>query len=225
MLRKLNKKVDRDEWFMYPQTVNAYNYPTMNDIAFPAAILQPPFFSVKADDAVNYGSIGTVIGHEITHGFDDEGAKYDSNGNLQKWWTKTDEKLFKTRANTLARQFDAYELFGVHVNGKLTLGENIADLGGASIAYDAYQRKLAKTGRKDIAGFTPEQLFFLAFAEFERELCTPEFEKMHMLTDPHSPGIFRINGPASNLPEFYDAFSVTPKHKLYRKPASRAKIW
>lgn len=224
-LRKLSKKVDRDEWFMYPQTVNAYNAPTMNDIAFPAAILQPPFFSKDADDAVNYGSIGSVIGHEITHGFDDEGAKFDGFGNLKKWWTKRDESLFKKKGDVLRKQFDSYQLYGVHVNGSLTLGENIADLGGASIAFDAYQMRLRKTGRKDIDGFTPEQRFFLAFAEFERELCTPEFEKTHMLIDPHSPGIFRINGPASNLPEFYDAFGVTPKHKLYRKPNQRAKIW
>lgn len=224
-IRKLKKKVDRDEWFMYPQTVNAYYASTLNDIAFPAAILQPPFFNLHADDAVNYGSIGSVIGHEMTHGFDDEGAKFDGKGNLKKWWTKKDEKLFKKKGGALVRQFDTYQLHGVHVNGKLTLGENIADLGGVSIAYDAYQKRLKKTGRKDIDGFTPEQRFFLAFAEFERELCRPEFQKTHMLIDTHSPGIFRINGPASNLPEFYEAFAVTPAHKLYRKPSARAKIW
>jgi len=224
-LAKLKKKVDRDEWFMYPQTVNAYNAPNMNDIAFPAAILQPPFFDVHADDAVNYGSIGSVIGHEMTHGFDDEGAKYDGKGNLKTWWTKEDEKLFKQKGALLARQFDAYQIHGVHVNGKLTLGENIADLGGASIAFDAYMRRLERTGRENIDGFTPEQRFFLSFAVFERELCTPEFEKLHMLTDPHSPGIFRINGPASNLPEFYEAFGIKKGDKLYREQTKRAKIW
>lgn len=222
---KLNKKVDRDEWFMYPQTVNAYNAPNMNDIAFPAAILQPPFFDVQADDAVNYGSIGSVIGHEITHGFDDEGAKYDGKGDLKKWWTKKDNELFTKKGAVLAKQFDAYSLHSVFVNGRLTLGENIADLGGASIAFDAYMRKLERTGRRDIDGFTPEQRFFLSFAVFERELCTPEYMKLAMLTDPHSPGIFRINGPLSNLPEFYEAWRVTPAHTLYRKPAQRAKIW
>jgi putative endopeptidase len=170
-IKKLRGKVDRDEWFMYPQTVNAYNAPTLNDIAFPAAILQPPFFDPSADDALNYGSIGSVIGHEMTHGFDDEGAKFDGKGNLHKWWTTADEKRFKQKGAVLAKQYDAYQLHGVHVNGKLTLGENIADLGGATIAFEAYQRRLKKTGRKDIAGLTPEQRFFLGFALFERELA------------------------------------------------------
>lgn len=225
-LKKLGKKVDRGEWFMYPQTVNAYNAPNLNDIAFPAAILQPPFFDINADDAVNYGSIGSVIGHEMTHGFDDEGAKFDANGNLKNWWTAADKKRFKEKSTVVERQFNQYEVSGgVKVNGKLTLGENIADLGGVSIAYDAYQMHLKKTGRKDIGGFTPEQRYFLGFAVFERELTRPEFERTHTLIDPHSPGQFRINGPASNLPEFYDAFGVTPNHKLYRKPNQRAKIW
>jgi putative endopeptidase len=225
-MKKLSKPVDRNEWFMYPQTVNAYNAPNLNDIAFPAAILQAPFFDTTADDAVNYGSIGTVIGHEITHGFDDEGAKFDGKGNLKSWWTAADKKRFKKKSQVLVSQFNQYEVaHGVKVNGQLTLGENIADLGGASIAFDALQNRLKKTGRKDIEGFSPEQRFFLGFAVFERELSRPEIEKLIALTDPHSPGKFRINGPASNLPEFYEAFGVTEKHALYRKPNQRAKIW
>ena len=225
-MKKLSKPVDRNEWFMYPQTVNAYNAPNLNDIAFPAAILQAPFFDATADDAVNYGSIGTVIGHEITHGFDDEGAKFDGKGNLKSWWTAADKKRFTKKSQVLVKQFNQYEVaHGVKVNGQLTLGENIADLGGASIAFDALQNRLKKTGRKDIEGFTPEQRFFLGFAVFERELSRPEIEKLIALTDPHSPGKFRINGPASNLPEFYEAFGVTEKHALYRKPSDRAKIW
>lgn len=224
-IKKLKGKVDRDEWFMYPQTVNAYNAPTLNDIAFPAAILQPPFFDPKADDALNYGSIGSVIGHEMTHGFDDEGAKFDGKGNLKKWWTKEDEKRFKQKGALLAKQYDAYALHGVHVNGKLTLGENIADLGGATIAFEAYQRRLQKTGRTDIAGLTPEQRFFLGFALFERELARPEFQKMQILTDPHSPSVFRINGIVTNVTPFYEAFGVEKKHKLYREPKQRLQIW
>lgn len=224
-VKKLSKKVDRDEWFMYPQTVNAYNAQTMNDIAFPAAILQPPFFDADADDAINYGSIGSVIGHEMTHGFDDEGAKFDGKGNLKKWWTKVDEKRFIQKGKGLVSQYNTYELHGVKVNGKLTLGENIADLGGATLAYEAYQRRLKKTGRKDIGGYTPEQRFFLGFALFERELARPEFQKMQILTDPHSPSVFRINGIVTNLQEFYDAFGVTKGDKLYRPHGARVVIW
>lgn len=226
-LRKLAKKVDRKEWLMTPQTVNAYcNFGT-NDIAFPAAILQPPFFDFRAtDDAVNYGCIGAVIGHEITHGFDDQGSKFDGLGNRKTWWTKDDRKRFDTKAKVLVRQFNAYEVGdGVNVNGQLTLGENIADLGGASIAFDAYQKRLSKTGRADLEGFTPEQRFFLGFAMFERELSRPEFTKLQALSDPHSPAPFRINGPASNLPEFYEAFGVKKGDKLYRESKDRAKIW
>lgn len=225
-MRRLKKPVDRKEWFMTPQTVNAYCSFGLNDVVFPAAILQPPFFSKDADDALNYGGIGTVIGHEITHGFDDQGAKFDGKGNRKTWWTKEDQKRFDKKAKVLVKQFNQYTVAdGLKVNGQLTLGENIADLGGASIAYDAYQLRLAKTGRKDIDGFTPEQRFFLGFGLFERENRRPEAEKSQVLTDPHSPGIYRINGPASNLPEFYEAFGVTKNSKLYRTPADRAKIW
>jgi putative endopeptidase len=225
-MRKLGKKVDREEWFMTPQTVNAYFNPGMNEIVFPAAILQAPFFDEDADDAVNYGAIGYTIGHEITHGFDDQGSKFDGKGNLKHWWTPADRKRFERKAAVLAKQFDSYEAVpGVHVNGKLTLGENIADLGGISIAYDAYMRRLKITGRKDIDGFSPEQRFFLGCAQGERELARNEFLKMIVTTDPHSPAEFRVNGPLSNMQEFYAAFGVKKGHKLFREKERRAKIW
>ena len=225
-MKKLKKPIDRGEWFMFPQTVNAYFAPNLNDIVFPAAILQPPFFNVDADDALNYGSIGTVIGHEITHGFDDQGSKYDHNGNLKSWWTDEDRKSFEKRAEIIKKQYDAYTVAdGVHVNGQLTLGENIADLGGFAIAYDAYQLRLKKTGRKDLDGYTPEQRFFLGTALFERENSRPEFQKTQVLTDPHSPSEFRINGPASNMEPFYDAFGVKKGDGLYREPEVRTTVW
>lgn len=226
VMRRLKKPVDRTEWFMTPQTVNAYCSFGLNDIVFPAAILQPPFFSVDADDAVNYGGIGAVIGHEITHSFDDQGSKFDGKGNRKTWWTKRDCTHFDAKAKVLVKEFNTYKVAdGLTVNGQLTLGENIADLGGVSIAYDAYQLRLERSGRRNVGGFTPEQRFFLSFALFERELRRPEAQKTQVLTDPHSPGIFRINGPASNLPEFYEAFSVQKGDKLYREPKGRAKIW
>lgn len=225
-VKKLTGPIDREEWHMYPQTVNAYFAPNLNDIVFPAAILQPPFFDLHADDAINYGSIGAVIGHEITHGFDDEGSKFDAKGNLKSWWTAEDRKRFEAKAKRVEKQFNAYEVAdGLRVNGKLTLGENIADLGGLSIAYDAYQLQLARTGRKDIDGLTPEQRFFISFAIFERENARPEFTKMQVLTDPHSPGIFRINGPVSNFDAFYDAFGLQRGDALYRAPKEREMVW
>ena len=226
VMRRLDKPVDRREWFMNPQTVNAYYSFGLNDIIFPAAILQPPFFSADADDALNYGAMGAVIGHEVTHGFDDQGSKFDGKGNRKTWWTKRDRAHFEKKAKVLVKQFNAYTVAdGIKVNGQMTLGENIADLGGVSIAFDAYQLRLAKTGRTTVSGFTPEQRFFLGFALFERENVRPEFEKMVTISDPHSPGQFRINGSASNLPEFYEAFGVKKGDTLYRKPAARAKIW
>ncbi|MES2135161.1 MAG: M13 family metallopeptidase [Patescibacteria group bacterium] len=225
-LRKLAKPVDRSEWHMSPQTVNAYFNPGLNEIVFPAAILQAPFFDPSADDAVNYGAIGYTIGHEITHSFDDQGSKFDEKGNLKSWWTKKDRMQFEKKAKVLAKQFDAFEVLpGIHVNGKLTLGENIADLGGISIAYDAYQKHLQKKEKKNIDGFTPEQRFFLGCAQGEREISRPEFLKTIVMTDPHSPSEFRVNGPFSNLPEFYEAFGVKKGDKLYRAPSARAKIW
>ena len=225
-LRKLKKPVDRKEWYCDPQVVNAFYNPSMNDMTFPAAILQPPFFDAAADDAVNYGAIGSVIGHEMTHGFDDEGAKFDSKGNLKRWWTKEDKKRFEEKGRMLIEQFNQYIVAdGVKVNGKLTLGENIADLGGLMIAFDAYERHLEKSGRRDIDGFTPEQRFFLSFAKFECELIRPEYQKMLTLNDTHSPGVFRINGPLGNHDGFYAAFGVSSKDALYRAPKERAQIW
>jgi putative endopeptidase len=225
-IKKLHGPIDREEWHMYPQTVNAYFAPNLNDIVFPAAILQPPFFDLSADDAVNYGSIGAVIGHEITHGFDDEGSKFDAKGNLKSWWTAGDRKRFEAKAKKVEKQFNAYEVDdGLHANGKLTLGENIADLGGLSIAYDAYQLQLARTGRVDIEDLTPEQRFFISFAVFERENARPEFTKLQVLNDPHSPGIYRINGPVSNFAPFYEAFGLKKNDALYRAPAAREMVW
>lgn len=225
-MRRLGKPMDRAEWLMYPQEVNAYYQPTMNDIAFPAAILQPPFFSFSADDALNYGAIGTVIGHEITHGFDDEGSKFDAKGNLKSWWTAEDRKRFMAKAKKVEKQFNTYEVAdGIKVNGKLTLGENIADLGGLSIAYDAYQLQLARTGRKDIDGLSPEERFFVGFSLFERENCRPEYTKMQVLTDPHSPGVFRINGPVSNFDAFYKTYGVKKGDGHFRSPKEREMVW
>ncbi|MFZ3043854.1 MAG: M13 family metallopeptidase [Minisyncoccia bacterium] len=225
-VRRLVKPVDRKEWFMSPQTVNAYCSFGLNDVVFPAAILQSPFFNVSADDALNYGAIGSVIGHEITHGFDDQGCKFDGKGNRKTWWTKADSARFTKKSKQLVKEFDGYEVApGSPVNGKLTLGENIADLGGLSIAFDAYKLHLAENGREDIAEFTPEQRFFLGYAATEREQARPEYLKTMVMTDPHSPSRFRVNGPLSNLPEFYEAFCVKKGDKLYREPKDRAKIW
>jgi putative endopeptidase len=225
---RIGKPVDRAEWSMTPPTVNAYFNPTMNEIVFPAGILQPPFFDVTMDDAINYGAIGAVIGHEITHGYDDEGRHYDANGNLVEWWTEKDAKEFDGRAQKVVDEYNSFEaLPGLHVNGKLTLGENIADLGGVSIGYDALERALKKdpSRRKTIDGFTPEQRFFLSFAQLWR-INIREAEQRRLITvDPHSPGRFRSVGPLMNFQEFYDAFDIKPGAKMYRAPELRAKIW
>ncbi len=226
-MRKLGKPIDKTEWGMYPHTVNAYFSPTLNDIVFPAAILQPPFFDLCADDALNYGAIGMIIGHEMTHGFDDDGSKFDEHGNMKNWWTSHDRDAFIKKTTLLEKQFNTYKVSGgLSVNGKLTLGENVADLGGVSMALDAYRLHCAKTKLcGDINGFTPTQRFFLGFALFGQELRRPEAEKAQVLTDPHSPGIFRINGSVSNMKEFYEAFNVKKGDKLYRPSKIRAEIW
>ncbi len=225
-MRKLSKSVDRNEWFMSPQTVNAYCSQTLNDIAFPAAILQWPFFDPNADDALNYAAIGSVIGHEMTHAFDDNGAKFDINGNMKNWWTPADKKKFEAKGKLVVQQADAYEVQpGVRMSGKLTLGENIADLGGLVIGWDAYQKRLEKTGRKDIDGFSPEQRFFLAFAQMERAKYRPEIIKVRALTDPHAAAPFRINMPVANFDPFYEVFNVQKGDKLWREPKMRARIW
>ena len=213
---------------MTPPTVNAYFNPLQNEIVSPAGILQPPFFDVNMDDAVNYGAIGVVIGHEITHGYDDEGRKYDAEGNLNEWWSKKDAEEFDARAQKVVNEYDAFEtLPGVHVNGKLTLGENLADLGGVSIAYDALERALAKdpSKRKTIDGFTPEQRFFISFSQVWRTNIRDAEARRLVTVDPHSPGRFRAVGPLVNFPEFFQAFDIKPGDRMWRDPDLRAHVW
>ncbi|MFA6744018.1 MAG: M13 family metallopeptidase [Candidatus Neomarinimicrobiota bacterium] len=225
-MAKVGKPVDRTEWLMPPQTVNAYYNPAMNEIVFPAAILQPPFFNFKADDAINYGGIGMVIGHEMTHGFDDQGRQYDKDGNVNDWWTKADQEEFNKRTEVLVNQFNQFvPIDTFHINGHLTLGENIADLGGMLIAYDALQKALVGKKIKPIDGFTPEQRFFLSQAQIWHSNIRDELLKLLIKTDPHSPAKFRVNGPVSNIDAFYTAYDIQPNDKLYIPPENRAKIW
>lgn len=224
-LAKLGKPIDRMEWLMPPQTVNAYYNPLMNEIVFPAGILQPPFFNPEADDAVNYGSMGAIIGHELTHGFDDEGNKFDADGNLNNWWTDEDYKNFHAKAELVVNQFNNYEVLdSLFVNGSLTLGENIADLGGVSISYDAYQKSLEGKERLAIDGFTPEQRFFLSYGQVWKGNSRPEALRQLVLTNPHSPEYFRVLGPLSNNPEFHKAFGCSDG-AMIRPDSLRAKIW
>ncbi len=226
MVDKLGQPVDRLEWHMTPQTVNAYHNPSLNEIVFPAAILQPPFFNFEADDAVNYGSIGSVIGHEISHAFDDQGRKYDGDGNLKDWWTDEDRAAFKKLTSQLVTQFEGYSpLKGKRVNGELTLGENIADLSGMSIAYKAYL--LALDGREppEIDGWTGQQRFFLGWAQCWRRKYRDAEMINRLLTDPHSPAEYRGNGPLTNFDPFYDAFEVNPGDGLFKATAERIRIW
>ena len=225
---RLGGKVDRTEWEMTPQTVNAYFNPLQNEIVFPAGILQPPFFDAEIDDAVNYGAIGVVIGHEITHGYDDEGRKFDADGNLNDWWTEKDAHEFEARAQRLVDQYGAYEpLPGKKVNGRLTLGENLADLGGVAIAYDALQRSLARdpSKRRPIDGFTPEQRFFLSLAQLWRANYREAELQRRLVIDPHSPAMYRGIGPHVNHPAFYQAFGITEGMPMWLPPEKRASIW
>jgi putative endopeptidase len=226
-LARIGKPVDRAEWGMTPPTVNAYYNPLMNEIVFPAGIMQPPFFDAKADDAVNYGGMGAVIGHEITHGFDDQGSQFDAQGNLRNWWSPSDLEKFKRGTGLVSAQYDAYTVLdSVHVNGKLTLGENLADLGGLSIAYAALEKALAEKGRPPlIDGFTPEQRFFLAWAQMWRQNITPEAQRVRINTDSHSPGQWRTNGPLSNMPQFAAAFGCKPGDPMVRPEDVRPVIW
>ena len=225
-LNKLGQPVDRKEWGMTPPTVNAYYNSRRNEIVFPAGILQPPFYDANADDAINYGGIGAVIGHEMTHGFDDQGRKSDADGNLKDWWTADDAAQYTMRADLVQKQFDGFvAIDSMHVNGKLTLGENLADLGGVSVAYGALQRRLKAKPQGKIDGFTPEQRFFLSFAQIWRENIRPESLKLQLNTDPHSPGHFRCNGPLSNMPEFAQAFGLKDGVAMVRPEEIRAKIW
>jgi putative endopeptidase len=226
MKAKLGKPSDRDEWFMTPQTVNAYYNATFNEIVFPAAILQPPFFDPDADPAVNYGGIGGVIGHEMGHGFDDQGAKSDAKGILRTWWGEADVKAFKARTDALAEQYSQFEpLPGIKVNGRLTLGENIGDIGGLTVAYRAYQLSLNGKPAPVIDGFTGDQRFFLGWAQVWRTLYRDEALRNQVLTDPHSPAMYRVNGVVRNHDAWYTAFNVKPGDALYLPPEKRVKIW
>ena len=225
-LKKIGKPVDRTEWGMTPPTVNAYYNPKMNEIVFPAGILQPPFFFANADDAINYGGIGAVIGHEMTHGFDDQGRQYDAVGNLTDWWSPESAKKFTERSKAIVQQYNEYEpLPGLHVNGELTQGENIADLGGLKIAYAALQKALAGKPREKIDGLTPEQRFFLAFAQIWRSKQRDEDLKLRLNTDPHSPARYRVDGPLSNLSEFAKAFDLPDSCPMVRPSDKRVNIW
>jgi putative endopeptidase len=226
-LAKIGQPVDRGEWGMTPPTVNAYYSPPTNEITFPAGILQPPYFDAAADDAVNYGGIGAVIGHELTHGFDDQGRQFDAAGNLRDWWTAEDSRRFAERARRVVAQFNGYiAIDTLHVNGELTLGENLADLGGLAIAYDAFERSLAGQPQPPaIDGFTPEQRFFLGYAQGWRSLTRPEATRLRTFTNPHSPPSWRVNGPVSNSPAFARAFGCKRGDPMVRPDSARAEVW
>ncbi|MDP4128660.1 MAG: M13 family metallopeptidase [Bacteroidota bacterium] len=225
-IHKIGKPVDRSEWYMTPPTVNAYYNPTANDVNFPAGILQPPFYFISGDDAVNYGAIGIGIGHEITHGFDDQGRQFDADGNLKEWWTAEDARKFKARAQKIIDQYNGYiAVDTLHVNGDLTQGENIADNGGTAIAYAAFKKTAQGKGDEKIDGLTPDQRFFLAGAQIWRTKNRPEYQRTLALSDPHSPPMWRINGMFSNMPAFYKAFHVEPTDSMYRPDSLRVKIW
>ncbi|KZN68457.1 M13 family metallopeptidase [Pseudoalteromonas luteoviolacea] len=226
MLNEVGKPVDRSKWYMTPQTVNAYYNPVNNEIVFPAAILQPPFFNLEADDAVNYGAIGAVIGHELGHGFDDQGAKYDGDGNLRNWWTQSDLSQFEARGQKLIQQFDQFKPFeDAHVNGQLTLGENIGDLGGLTVAFKAYQLSLNGQDAPEIDGYTGEQRFFMGWAQIWRREYRDEELRNRLMTDSHSPSQYRVIGILSNMPQFHEAFDVKEGDGMYIKPEERVKIW
>jgi len=223
---KLGKPIDRGEWSMAPHIVNAYYNPLWNEIVFPAGIMQPPFFDPNKEDAVNYARMGAVIGHEFLHGFDDQGAQFDASGTFANWWTEDDQKKFGEKTKRLVDHFNSFEaLPGVFVNGELTLGENIADLGGLTMAYYAYQRSLEGKEKKMINGFTPEQRFFISFAQVWKENHTESSMKLQVFTNPHSPGKFRVLGPLSNMPEFFEAFKVRDTDPMRRPVDKIANIW
>jgi putative endopeptidase len=225
-LAKLGQPIDKEEWGMTPQTVNAYYNPTLNEIVFPAAILQPPFFDLNADDAVNYGAIGAVIGHEIGHGFDDTGSTFDGDGAMRNWWTDADKEEFKKRTTALVEQYNSYEVLpDLFINGEFTQGENIGDLGGLSIALKAYEMSLGNAEGPVMDGFTAEQRVFLGYAQAWRSKTRDEAIRVQINTDPHSPADFRVNGIVRNVPEFYTAFNIQEGDSLYLAPEKRVKIW
>ena len=226
MVGRMGQPVDKTEWGMTPPTINAYYNPTNNEIVFPAGILQFPFFDFGADDAVNYGGVAAVIGHELTHGFDDQGRQYAADGNLKEWWTSSDDEKFKARAQLVVNQYNAYTVNdSLHVNGELTLGENLADLGGLNIAYEAFKKTEQGKSDKKIDGFTPDQRFFLGWAQVWRSNILPEYAAQLIVVDPHSPGMYRCNGPVSNIDAWYKAFNVQPGDKMYKPESERIKIW
>lgn len=226
MVNHMGKPVDKTEWGMTPPTINAYYNPANNEIVFPAGILQFPFFDFGADDAINYGGAAAVIGHELTHGFDDQGRQYAADGNLKEWWTVKDAKQFTERADKVVNQYNAYTVNdSLHLNGRLTLGENLADLGGLNIAYEAFKKTDEGKSDKKIDGFTPDQRFFLSWAQVWRANITPEFGAQLVLVDPHSPGMYRCNGPLTNIDAWYKAFNVQPGDKMYKPESERIKIW
>jgi len=223
---QLGKPVDKTKWTMTPPTINAYYNPSNNEIVFPAGILQFPFFDFDADDAVNYGGIGAVIGHEMTHGFDDQGRQFAADGNLKEWWTRTDADQFKSRADEVVAQYNGFTVLDtLHVNGRLTLGENLADLGGLSIAYEAFSKTPQFKEGKKIDGYTPAQRFFLNWAQVWRMNALPETSAQLILTDPHSPGMYRCNGPLTNIDAWYAAFDIKEGDKMYKAPDKRTRIW
>jgi predicted metalloendopeptidase len=223
---KLGKPIDRNEWFMAPQEVNAYYNPGLNEIVFPAAYLQPPNFQLDAEDAYNYGAIGVTIGHEIGHGFDDQGSKYDGDGNLKSWWTDEDRANFEKRTHSLVEQFNQYEaLPGLFVNGEFTLGENIGDLGGTAIALKAYRMSLQGKESPVIDGFTGEERFFLGLAQSQRIKWREQIIEYLVKADPHSPDVFRINGVVPNVDDFYTTYNVKEGDALYRPAEDRVRIW
>ncbi len=226
MIAKIGKPIDKTEWGMSPPTVNAYYNPGFNEIVFPAGILHFPFFDFDADDAINYGGIGAVIGHEMTHGFDDQGSQYDADGNLKTWWTDEDRKKFDALTQKVVKQYDNYTVLdSMHVNGSLTLGENIADLGGVSIAYAAFMKTPQGMGHVKLNGFTPEQRFFLSWAQIWRSNITDEAAALRINTDPHSPGVHRCNGPLTNFTPFYKAFNIKKGSPMWKPENERVKIW
>jgi predicted metalloendopeptidase len=225
-LARLDGPVDRAEWGMTPPTNNAYYNPTTNEMAFPAGILQPPFFDPNADDAVNYGEIGATIGHEISHGFDDQGSKYAASGRLENWWTPEDRANFDARTKALADQFDAYEpLPGIHINGALTLGENVADLAGLVIAYKAYHLALRGRSAPVLDGFTGDQRFYIAYGQSWRHKDRDGRLRSGLLSDPHSPPAYRVNGIVRDDDAWYSAFSIAPADKYYLAPQARVRLW
>ena len=227
-IARINAPTDRDRWFMTPQTVNAYYHPSLNEIVFPAAILQPPLYQPEADDAINFGSLGAVVGHEMTHGFDDQGRKYDSIGNMRDWWSAGDGDEYERRVRVMVQQAEQFEVQGRKLNGKLTCGENIADLGGVKLALRALKTFLKARGRSEmplIDGFTPEQRFFLAWAQAWRENSTKDRALQLLTLDPHGPNELRCNGTLSNIPEFFEEFGITSGDAMFVSEKDRVDIW